>query len=316
MLTELLTGRHPYGKPTLELWRPIGSPEHGMLGEQEWKDWAVSDKRVACYEIADEQLRECVIKALSPDPLKRPSAGEFYQHILNALKRIDSSYARELESELLALKMLSESPLTKASIGFTEWKMKHVLKKDLDDAKHEVDSDYWRGDHNKDSAAMLLLISKCLNLASLLYRDKRKEECFEYLNRVIKITKDNYHLLDPKRVAHPLPPLFESRPAFIAFEIIQRLARIYSLVTRGVVELEGIKKGIEWILNEFRDIPELLVATYTVKAIILDDKRFLETAVKLCAGEEMKTARKELTERWDSVRGYLTMALLTDFVVF
>lgn len=102
MLHELVTGCHPIGEVTSEVWpEPNPGKSRQWLRENKWKQWAHSDNKLAAPASAGLGLvRDLVVACLSAKPGQRPSLESFKQSILHALKQIDP---RAYEALLLVL---------------------------------------------------------------------------------------------------------------------------------------------------------------------------------------------------------------------
>ena len=102
MLHELVTGRHPIGEVTSEVWpEPNPGKSRKWLREDEWKKWARSEnKLVPAPSAALGPVEDLVVACLSTDPGQRPSLESFKQSLLQALKQIDP---RAYEDLLLML---------------------------------------------------------------------------------------------------------------------------------------------------------------------------------------------------------------------
>jgi serine/threonine protein kinase len=94
ILHELLTGRHPVGKVTSEVWpKPKAAHRSNKwTHEKVWKHWARKDEKFN-GAAADESggLRDAVAKALRTDPKARPSLAELRRELLDELKQVDST---------------------------------------------------------------------------------------------------------------------------------------------------------------------------------------------------------------------------------
>jgi eukaryotic-like serine/threonine-protein kinase len=92
MLHELLTGLHPFGLRTSDVWpdpKPGLSPQ--WKHENKWKAWASSTKKLdgsTGGQLGD--IREIVEKTLRTNPGDRPSLDELRRDLLDTLKRTDS----------------------------------------------------------------------------------------------------------------------------------------------------------------------------------------------------------------------------------
>jgi hypothetical protein len=92
MLHEMVTGYHPIGERTSDIW-PNPSPDkpRRWLREDWWKAWSRSDNKLlslASNDLGD--LRDVVAAALSTNPNDRPSVESFQQRLLGALKACDA----------------------------------------------------------------------------------------------------------------------------------------------------------------------------------------------------------------------------------
>ncbi|MBI4002798.1 MAG: protein kinase, partial [Nitrospira defluvii] len=102
MLHELVTGGHPIGEVTSEVWPNPPENSKKWKHEEIWKKWARSDDKLLGKSSAElEPVHDLVVACLSTEPRQRPSLESFKQSILHALKQIDPA-AREALLMVLA----------------------------------------------------------------------------------------------------------------------------------------------------------------------------------------------------------------------
>jgi serine/threonine protein kinase len=91
MLHELVTGRHPIGEVTSEVWpEPMAGKSRQWTRENKWKEWSRSNNKLLVEGSVDlEPVRDLVVTCLATEPCTRPSLDGFKQYALNALKEID-----------------------------------------------------------------------------------------------------------------------------------------------------------------------------------------------------------------------------------
>lgn len=96
MLHELLTGFHPIGVRTSDVWpKPRQSPQWGHEGK--WKRWARSTEKLSRQTAAQlGDLRDIVEETLRTDARDRPSVHELRVELLHALKRMDNRWYENL----------------------------------------------------------------------------------------------------------------------------------------------------------------------------------------------------------------------------
>ncbi|HUV66533.1 MAG TPA: protein kinase, partial [Sedimentisphaerales bacterium] len=102
MLHELITGKHPIGEATSDIW-PIPKPGKSSKWAHEtpWKKWAHSENKAVFSKFkAGNDLRDLIQSCLSTNPVERPSLCAFRESLLDALKRCD---ARSYETLLMLL---------------------------------------------------------------------------------------------------------------------------------------------------------------------------------------------------------------------
>lgn len=102
MLHELVTGRHPIGEITSDIWpEPVAGKSSQWTRENKWKKWARSENKLLAVDSnALGGLRDIVVASLSTEPDDRPSLGAFQEALLSALK---SCGARAYENLLMLL---------------------------------------------------------------------------------------------------------------------------------------------------------------------------------------------------------------------
>ena len=91
MLHELVTGQHPIGEVTSDVW-PIPAPgkSRQWMRENKWKKWSRSDDKLLSAPAATiRAVRDLVVASLSTDPNKRPSLDAFQGSLLGTLNACD-----------------------------------------------------------------------------------------------------------------------------------------------------------------------------------------------------------------------------------
>lgn len=95
MLHELVTGRHPVGVRTSDVWpKPKPGFSKQWQHQDKWETWARSSKTLD-PEIRG-RLRELVERSLQPDPMRRPSLGDFRCWLMEELNSIDGAAHKSL----------------------------------------------------------------------------------------------------------------------------------------------------------------------------------------------------------------------------
>ncbi len=101
MLYELLTGKHPIGEVTSEVWpQPGPGKSKKWQRENEWKDWARSPKKLP-EDSKLSGLTSTIESALEVDPTRRPALPELKRALLSELKQMDIASYQNLVALLI-----------------------------------------------------------------------------------------------------------------------------------------------------------------------------------------------------------------------
>lgn len=127
MLHELLTGLHPIGLVTSDVWpRPKTGQSPQWRRENKWKRWARSTEKLSpepANQLAD--FRHIIEESLRTDPRDRPSLRELQRELLDALKRLDD---RSYESLNLLLSYFHFASVHSAALDDDEDVDRYQLK--------------------------------------------------------------------------------------------------------------------------------------------------------------------------------------------
>ncbi|MBN2384567.1 protein kinase [bacterium] len=93
MLHELVTGMHPIGEVTSDIWPiPKSGKSPNWRREDKWKKWARSEDKLRLETYDDLRgIRDIIEAALSTNPDDRPSIDSFQQSLLSELKNFDNN---------------------------------------------------------------------------------------------------------------------------------------------------------------------------------------------------------------------------------
>lgn len=103
MLHELISGFHPIGEVTRDVW-PVPLPDKGNKWKREnvWKAWARSKKTIDPSRIADSALANIIERVLHPDLARRPGVRGLEFELTELLNKRSKSTALHLKLLLQA----------------------------------------------------------------------------------------------------------------------------------------------------------------------------------------------------------------------
>jgi eukaryotic-like serine/threonine-protein kinase len=129
ILHELLSGFHPIGEVTCDVW-PIPLPEKGNKWKREnvWKAWSCSEKKVNCSLQIDSGLAYIIERALHPNLAKRPSIASLEAELLKLL------YERNELAALSLILLLQTYDKYAASAEVSGWPYYEHLLEELNQA--------------------------------------------------------------------------------------------------------------------------------------------------------------------------------------
>jgi len=253
MLYELVTGKHPIGEKTSDLWP---EPKEGFpkkfKHEKPWKEWAIKENksiRIGEDEVSKE-LEKLIHNMLCANPNKRLSLDEAFQLVINILTRINKAAAEYLKilfeyydaftnyrqdiCKLSDLIELSKIPSLRESI-LTD------LLKEIEDMEEKIST----------PAEAVYFIELCFRAAKLLLkRNKTKdiEKAEELAKKIfLKVAKWKNQI----RVTHVYPPLkfrevaVIETPQYRDFEVHAELANYGIIILDHILGSEETEKFVK-----------------------------------------------------------------------
>lgn len=260
ILHELLTGRHPIGEKTGDIWP---EPKEGFpkkyKHDKVWEKWAMrEDKRI---EIGDDEtskeIEQLIRNMLLPDPSKRISLEHAFRRVVKILSDVNKEAANQLNLLLEYYDTLAQyfcdyrgrlnilSELSKTPV------LRDVIIDEMLGEISQID-----GKINTPAEA-IYFIELCYNVSLQLLRRNKDEDIKKVEELGKKIILEVINWKEKIKVAHKYPPLkFREvtvirTPPFRDFEVHAELLNYGRILLEKVRGVEETKKFFEEIKDAY-----------------------------------------------------------------